>query len=147
MHVADVEADVEASGALRRAMRVERLGGREPLPPLVASAEGGARTQGLRFSHAFELVPGEGATGLACRRCGCIICDAAANVYEHAVVRTVPVAGRAPFGLVYPGSEAFVLHHCYCPGCGLQFDVQIGRRDEPVLRAAEPVLGPVASDG
>jgi hypothetical protein len=55
-------------------------------------------------------------------------------------VHEVDASSRAPFGLMYAGSEQFVVRSCYCPGCALQFDVQISRRDQPLLRAAEPVL-------
>ena len=78
--------------------------------------------------------------GLACRRCRTVLCDAGDNVYEHAVIAEVAAASRAPFGLLYDGSSEFVVRSCYCPGCALQFDVQISRRDQPILRAAEPVL-------
>jgi N-methylhydantoinase B len=134
-----VAADLDATAGLRLAMRVSRLGGREPLPPRDGP-------EGRRFSHAFDLVPlpsseGEPASvGLACRRCRTVLCQATDNVYSHAVVHEVDASSRAPFGLVYAGSEQFVVRSCYCPGCALQFDVQISRRDQPLLRAAEPVL-------
>jgi acetone carboxylase gamma subunit len=70
-----------------------------------------------------------------------VLCRATENVYEHAIVEQVDAASRAPLGLVYAGSEQFVVRSCYCPGCALQFDVQISRRDQPILRATEPALG------
>ncbi len=150
--------DPEATAARRHALRVERLGGREPLPALPPSSVPEGRQAGQRtrpFSHALVLVQEGGDEGpspaggahLACRRCGTTICQATDDVYEHAVVRAVPAAARAPFALTYPGSEQFVVWHCYCPGCARQFDVQIGRRHEGVLRAAEPLLGPPPPDG
>ncbi len=132
-----VTADHEASTALRHAHRVERLRGRQPLG--LVDGPGGRR-----FSHAFDLVPGaagSGGTGLVCRRCRTVLCDATDNVYDHAVIHEVDASSRAPFGLLYAGSEDFVIRSCYCPGCALQFDVQISRRDQPIVRASEPVLG------
>jgi N-methylhydantoinase B len=140
------DPDPDASAALRHSLRVERLGGRQPLPAQQTSPGGGT---GRLFSHAFLLVDASAAgapTRLACRRCGSVICDATADVYEHAVIRTVPAASRAPFGLTYPGSEEFVVRHCYCPYCARQFDVQIGRRHERPLQAAEPVITPPGAE-
>ena len=127
-------ANLDATIARRHARRVERLAGRQPLAPRDGPG-------GRRFSHAFDLVPGAGGSDLVCRRCRTVLCKATENVYEHAIVEQVDAASRAPLGLVYAGSEQFVLRSCYCPGCALQFDVQISRRDQPVLRAAEPALG------
>ena len=74
-----------------------------------------------------------------CRRCGFALCPTTENLYDHLLVRTSATSARAPLGLHYEGSEEFVIRACYCPSCGRQVDVQVGRADEPVLRAIEPL--------
>ena len=61
------------------------------------------------------------------------------NLYDHLTIRTTATSTRAPLGLRYDGSDEFVVRSCYCPSCGRQVDVQVGRADEPVLRAIEPL--------
>jgi len=104
-----------------------------PLPPRVVT--------GRRFSVAFAIAPSDhgGGDSLVCRRCGAVVCDVEENLYDHLVVRSSPTAGLAPLGLEYEGSEEFVVTTCYCPGCGRQVDVVVGRADEPILRASEPL--------
>jgi N-methylhydantoinase B len=135
--------DLERTEALRLRIRSDRLEGRAPRP---AATEVGGRP----FSHAFTVATRNHREWVVCRRCGEVVCDAGDSLYDHAVIREVPAASRAPFHLIYAGSEEFVLRYCFCPHCGKQFDVQIGRRDEPILRAVEPLPdgdeGPVSSD-
>jgi N-methylhydantoinase B len=124
--------DDAATDVLRRHIRSERLGGRTPAPEAVGVA-------GRPFSYAFTVVDENTRQGIVCRRCGGRLCDVGDSVYDHAIVVESPVSARAPFNLVYSGSEQFVLRHCFCPHCAHQFDVQIARSSEPLLRAVEPV--------
>lgn len=128
--------DLAATAARRDAIRAQRLGGRRPRPPL----EGGS--SGRRFSEALTLVGPVDAEALACRRCGAELCPATANVYDHVVVQREPTASRAPLGLAYAGSDRFVVSTCFCPSCGRQLDIQVGRVGEPLLRAVEPLADP-----
>jgi N-methylhydantoinase B len=126
--------DPIATAARREAIRSDRLGGRTPRPAMPVA--------GRRFSEAFAIVPatapGSGDT-LACRRCGVALCPTTENLYDHLTIRTAPTSARAPLGLRYDGSDEFVVRSCYCPSCGRQVDVQVGRAHEPVLRAIEPL--------
>jgi N-methylhydantoinase B len=123
--------DGAATDARRRHIRSERLGGRIPAPEAVG-------VTGRPFSCAFVVVDEDEHQAIVCRRCGARLCDVADSVYDHAIVAEAPVSARAPFNLVYSGSEQFVLRYCFCPHCAHQFDVQIARRGEPLLRAVEP---------
>jgi N-methylhydantoinase B len=134
--------DHEATTTARNAIRADRLGGRTPQPA--------APVTGRRFSEAFAIVPPTepgGEDTLVCRRCGIGLCSTTENLYDHLVVRTSAPSGRAPLGLRYDGSDAFVIRTCYCPSCGRQVDVQVGRANEPVLRAIEPLASRTGSDG
>jgi hypothetical protein len=64
------------------------------------------------------------------------------NLYDHLVVHSSSTGAYAPLGLEYEGSEEFMVTTCYCPSCGRQVDVVVGRAGEPILRATEP-LGPL----
>ena len=133
--------DQGATATRRDAIRADRLGGRTPRPPTAVA--------GRRFSEAFAIEPSRGAgtaAMLVCRRCGFGLCPTTENLYDHLLVRTSATSARAPLGLHYEGSEEFVIRACYCPSCGRQVDVQVGRADEPVLRAIEP-LAPGTSRG
>jgi N-methylhydantoinase B len=126
--------DQGATTTRRDSIRADRLGGRTPRPA--------APVAGRRFSEAFAIVPANGpgtADTLVCRRCGFALCPTTENLYDHLTVRTSPPSGRAPLGLLYDGSDEFVIRTCYCPSCGRQVDVQVGRADEHVLRAIEPL--------
>jgi len=132
--------DHGATATRRDAIRADRLGGRTPRPA--------APVAGRRFSEAFAIVPaiGPGAEDtLVCRRCGFGLCHTTENLYDHLTVRNSPTSARAPLGLHYEGSDEFVIRSCYCPSCGRQVDVQVGRADEPILRAIEPLARPVPS--
>jgi N-methylhydantoinase B len=137
--------DQGATARRREAIRTERTAGRNPRPA--------ARVAGRRFSEAFAIMPGpEGGTGtrsgtrqghgtddmLVCRRCGYVVCRVSENLYDH----ETPASTHAPLGLHYDGSDEFVIRSCSCPACGRQVDVQVGRADEPILRAIEPLEGP-----
>jgi hypothetical protein len=139
--------DHGATVTRRDAIRADRLGGRTPRPA--------APVAGRRFSEAFAIVPASGPGAedtLVCRRCGGALCPTTANLYDHLTVRTSATSARAPLGLHYDGSDEFVIRTCYCPSCGRQVDVQVGRADEPVLRAIEPLAhhapaaGPAVSE-
>lgn len=139
--------DHGATVTRRDAIRADRLGGRTPRPA--------APVAGRRFSEAFAIVPASGPGAedtLVCRRCGGALCPTTENLYDHLTVRTSATSTRAPLGLHYDGSDEFVIRTCYCPSCGRQVDVQVGRADEPVLRAIEPLAhhapaaGPAVSE-
>ncbi len=130
--VSDDQLDLASTEAMRLRIRSDRLEGRSPRPAVPP-------VHGRPFSYAFTVATRDGRDRVVCRRCGEELCDTGESVYAHAVIREVPAAARAPFHLIYSGSEEFVLRYCYCPHCGKQFDVQIGRRDEPLLRAVEPL--------
>jgi N-methylhydantoinase B len=130
--ISDDRLDLAGTETTRLRIRSDRLEGRTPRAPAPPVA-------GRPFSYAFTVVTRDGRDWLVCRRCGEEISDTSDSVYDHAVIREVPTAERAPFHLVYAGSEQFVLRYCYCPHCGKQFDAQIGRRDEPLLKAVEPL--------
>jgi N-methylhydantoinase B len=126
--------DPGATASRRDAIRGDRLGGRVPRPA--------TRVAGRRFSEAFAIVPATDEAGddsLACRRCGVVLCRTADNLYDHLIVHIAPTAVHAPLGLRYDGSDEFVIRTCYCPSCGRQVDVMVGRADEPILRAIEPL--------
>jgi N-methylhydantoinase B len=125
--------DVEATDARRQAIRSERLGGRSPRP----AVEVGHR----RFSEALSIDEGNDGSGSAvvCRRCGVRVCSVTDNLYEHLIVQEAPTTGRAPLGLHYEGSAEFVVRSCFCPGCGRQVDVQVGRAEDAILQAIEPL--------
>lgn len=126
--------DPGATATRRDAIRAGRLGGRVPRPA--------AHVDGRRFSEAFAVVPATDAAEedtLACRRCGVVLCRTGENLYDHLIVRTSPTVAHAPLGLRYDGSDEFVVRTCYCPACGRQVDVVVGRADEPILRAIEPL--------
>jgi N-methylhydantoinase B len=134
--------DHGATATTRNAIRAHRLGGRTPQPA--------APVTGRRFSEAFAIAPATDPGGedtLVCRRCGFGLCPTTENLYDHLVVRTSPTSVRAPLGLRYEGSDEFVIRTCYCPSCGRQVDVQVGRAGESVLRAIEPLALRAPSDG
>jgi N-methylhydantoinase B len=126
--------DQAATATQRDAIRADRLEGRTPRPA--------TKVAGRRFSEAFAIMPATAPgtrDALVCRRCGFALCPTTENLYDHLTVRTSPTSARAPLGLHYEGSDEFVIRSCYCPSCGRQVDVQVGRADEPVLRAIEPL--------
>jgi len=126
--------DHGATATRRDAIRADRLGGRTPLPATPVA--------GRRFSEAFAILPAPDPgreDSLVCRRCGCAVCHTTENLYDHLIVHTSPTSAYAPLGLHYDGSDEFVIRTCYCPSCGRQVDVLVGRKDEPVLRAIEPL--------
>ena len=129
--------DSGATETRRAGIRADRLGNRMPLPPLPPHA-----VRGRRFSAAFAIAPsdsGGGGDALVCRRCGAVVCLVEENLYDHLAVRTAATTAYAPLGLEYEGNEEFVVRTCYCPSCGRQVDVVVGRADEPILRASEPL--------
>jgi N-methylhydantoinase B len=129
------KADEAGTEAARHEIRVRRLGGRSPLP--ATERQDGAR----RFSHALDLVtePGTGATSVCCRRCGTVLGTVGEDFYAALLLAETPAASAAPWGAAYPGSDRFVIRHVYCPGCAEQADTQVAARDDPLLRAAEPL--------
>jgi N-methylhydantoinase B len=126
------EADSAATAALRDEIRLRRLRGGSPAPPL-EHRPAGAR----RFSHVLELVAGQ----LRCRRCGTALAAVGDDYYAALLLEESPVQASAPWGAVYPGAERFTIRRLYCPGCAEQIDVQIAASDDPVLRSAEPLPG------
>lgn len=125
------EADPGATDAMREEIRTRRLGGASPAPAL-RQPLAGAR----RFSHALELADGQ----ICCRRCGSVLASIGDDYYAALLLAEAPIPASAPWGVAYPGSERFTIRHLYCPACAEQIDVQIAARDEPVLRAAEPII-------
>jgi N-methylhydantoinase B len=123
----DGVVDTAATESLRTDRRRARLGGRTPVPATTVPVAG------RRISHAFAAVDG----AIVCRRCGSGVCSTGDDLYGALAVVEEPASARAPLGLVYAGSEQFVIRSCCCPHCGRQVDVQISRRDEPLLRAIE----------
>jgi N-methylhydantoinase B len=131
----DGKADAAGTHAARHEIRVRRLGGRPPLP--AKRRHHGAR----RFSHALDLVTAAaaGAESVCCRRCGTVLGAVGEDFHAALVLVETPVASVAPWGAAYPGSDRFVIRHLYCPGCAEQVDAQVAARDDPLLRAAEPL--------
>jgi N-methylhydantoinase B len=127
------QPDVDATEQKRLAIRTNRLRGSAPRP----AVEVGHR----RFSEAFSIVDRTDGieAALVCRRCGTEVCLATENLYEHLLVEETSTAQRSPLGLAYEGSAEFVVRSCFCPGCGRQVDVQVGRAGEAVLQAIEPL--------
>jgi N-methylhydantoinase B len=124
-------ADLAATQSLRRRLRSERLGGREPARQ---------RTPEDPKTRPFSLAVRIGDEGtLSCARCGAVLAGAGQDPYARLVVRDVPVSSAAPWSAAYPGNDRFVIRRLYCPSCAAQVDVQVARRDDPVLRTAEPL--------
>lgn len=114
--------DADATDALRRARRRERLGGREPL------ARDRARA-GRRISTHLDAENGQ----VVCAGCGHVVCDEGAPIL--AALPCVEASAGERFTLTsrYPGSERFRIRHFHCPGCGTQIDVQVAVAGEPIL--------------
>jgi N-methylhydantoinase B len=117
--------DEAATAEARRALRSARLGGAVPAPPADAP-------DGRPFSWAFVTAGGI----LHCRRCASAV-GRQDELWERLRVDELPTTATAPLGLRYPGADAFCLRALHCPACGRQVEVQVARRDEPVLVAAE----------
>jgi N-methylhydantoinase B len=118
--------DAAATDAERQAIRSARLGGGPPAPPASGPVPG------RPFSWGFAQEGGR----LRCRRCGTDVA-AVGELWDRLSVTEVPTTLTAPLGLRYPGADGFVLRVCCCPACGRQVDVQVGRRSEPLVVAAE----------
>lgn len=124
-------ADPDGTNLLRRRLRSERLGGREPARQRTPK---GQKTR--PFSLAVRI-DGEGT--LSCAPCGAVLAGAGQDPYARLVVRDAPVSSAAPWSAAYPGNDRFVIRRLYCPSCAAQVDVQVARRGDPVLRTAEPL--------
>jgi N-methylhydantoinase B len=129
------EVDEAASDAHRRERRRDRLG-REPSRPLRPTARGARVSSGVRGDDGR----------LWCAACGGDLGIAGGDLYDVLHCEERAVEHRAVHRLRYPGSERFVLRHFHCPHCATQLDVQIGRRDEPPVRAID-VVAPVVTVG
>ena len=122
----EVVHDPEATDACRAQRRRERLG-HAPSRQLRPTSRGERVSANLRRDDGR----------LWCAGCGGELGAAGDDVYDALHLEERPVDRRAVCGLHYPGSERFVLRHFHCPHCASQVDVQIGRRDEPLLRAMQ----------
>jgi N-methylhydantoinase B len=122
-----VAGDPNASSALRRARRTERLGGRTPLPPLPAPA--GQR----RLSSTLALDE----DNIVCRCCGTQLGAAHANVKSSLMLDECTVGYRWPYVDGSPGSARFVVRRFWCPGCAVQVDVEVNLTGAPFLHTIE----------
>jgi DNA-directed RNA polymerase subunit RPC12/RpoP len=105
-----------------------RLGGRAPIARVGST--------GRRFTDAFAISP-DG--GVECRRCGTRLAGPGQDPYAALLDEVGLVRDVAPWSVAYPGGERFALHRLHCPACAVRVEVQVRLRDEPVLRAAEPL--------
>jgi N-methylhydantoinase B len=127
-HDGGYQVDLAATRGVRDEQLRRRLGGRRPIDRVASS--------GRRFSDAFAIGP-DGR--VECRRCGTTLAAAGQDPYAALVDEVGPVHEVAPWSVAYPGGERFALHRLHCPACAVRVDVQVRLRDEPPLRAAEPL--------
>lgn len=134
--VKDNAIDEEATEALRRSRRRERLGGREPL------ARDRVRA-GRRLSTHLDAENGQ----VVCAACGQAICAEGAPILAALPCIEAPAGERFTLTSRYPGSQRFRIRHFHCPGCGTQIDVQVAVAGEPVLETTAALVEEEAVHG
>ena len=74
-----------------------------------------------------------------CTRCGFILGFAREDYKNFVAKRSVPISRAQPAYLAdYAAkSDTFVIREYYCPECGVMFEVDMVRKDEPQIRSIE----------
>lgn len=78
---------------------------------------------------------------ISCRECGETLCDADENYKEYSAMRTGPVTDAGP---AFEPPEKLLgkdpnleFRQYFCPGCGILFDHQFAREDDPIIHDIE----------
>jgi len=92
-----------------------------------------------RLLEYLETVEKDGRTVYRCMKCGRILGSAKEDYKGLALKRTVPISKAQPAHLAPYAvkSDTFVMREYYCPGCGVMFEVDMVRKDEPQIRSIE----------
>lgn len=78
---------------------------------------------------------------ISCRKCGETLCNADENYKEHSAMRTGPVTDAGP---AFEPSKKLLgqdpnleFRQFFCPSCGVLFDHEFAREDDPILHDIE----------
>ncbi len=134
----ELTVDRAATEVERLDQRRDRLGG-DPSRPVSSAGPGPADARapvaGTRLGASMRVHDGD----VCCGECSGPLAAIGTDLHAALHRGEHPVDRRAVHGLTYPGAEQFVLRHFWCPHCGTQLDVQIGRVGEPAVRTVEPL--------
>lgn len=85
---------------------------------------------------------------IQCRECGEELCDGDQNYKEHSAMRTGPVTDAGPAfddpRDILDEDPGLEFRQFFCPNCGVLFDHEFARHDEPILHDIEIDLDSLA---
>jgi len=92
-----------------------------------------------RLLEFLETAEVNGELKYKCTKCGFILGSAREDYKNSAAKRTVPISKAQPAYLADYAvkSDTFVMREYYCPECGVMFEVDMVRKDEPQIRSIE----------
>jgi len=94
----------------------------------------------LRVGFALEVVrDAQGAAYWMCARCGRVFCRANDNpkLFAKMSVGFINDLSHPTGQMTRIDSPRFFFRHFYCPSCGLAFDAEVARPDDPILHSIE----------
>ncbi|MFC1910740.1 acetone carboxylase subunit gamma [Chloroflexota bacterium] len=93
----------------------------------------------VRLLEYMETIEQNGDVKYKCSKCGHIIGSAREDYKSLVKKRTVPISKAQPAYLADYAvkSNTFVMREYYCPKCGVMFEVDMVRKDEPQIRSIE----------
>lgn len=93
----------------------------------------------VRLLEYLEATEVDGKMVYRCLKCGYVLGPAKEDYKNFVLKRTVPISKAQPAALASYAmkSNTFVMREHYCPGCGVMFEVDTVRRDEPQLHSIE----------
>jgi acetone carboxylase gamma subunit len=92
-----------------------------------------------RLLEYLEATETGGKTVYSCLKCGHVLGPASGDYKNLALRKTVPISKAQPALLASYAvkSETFVMREYYCPACGVMFEVDMVRKDEPQIHSIE----------
>jgi N-methylhydantoinase B len=121
--------DVEATRARRESILDERL--RSVRHHETPGRIEGARTVCRRGEY-LEVAEAEDRHFIRCSRCGSYLCPADQNPKAWAIQGEFPLRKAGPLFPTQDGTVC-VLRQFYCPGCGVQFEVEVAEKGAKLL--------------
>jgi len=93
----------------------------------------------VRLLEYLEATEVDGNMVYRCLKCGYVLGSAKEDYKSLALKRTVPISKAQPAFLASYAvkSDTFVMREYYCPGCGVMFEVDMVRKDEPQIPSIE----------
>ncbi len=95
-----------------------------------------------RLLEYLETKEVRGSRVYACMKCNHALGPITKDYKDFAFKRTVPISKAQPAFLAHYAvkSDTFVMREYFCPVCGVMFEVDMVRKDEPQIHSIEPKM-------